>query len=102
MILYCVTVSIDEELAAEWADWMQREHIPQVLSTGCFLGCDMYRVLEPAGDSPTFQMHYRCRSLTDYEQYRSVHAPALQKDHTERYAGRFRASRQLLEILPAD
>jgi hypothetical protein len=42
-------------------------------------------------------MQYRCRSVEEYHRYRDNFAPALQKEHSDRFAGRFRGSRQVLE-----
>ena len=97
MIIYSVTVAIDAEVEREWVDWMQRVHVPEVLATGCFAECRIAKGLETDGENPTYVMQYRCASIADYHRYRDNFAPALQKDHTGRYAGRFRASRQLLE-----
>ena len=97
MITYSVTVSIEPATEQEWLDWMQRVHVPDVLRAGCFSECRIGKALETEGAEPTYVLQYRCASLADYERYREQFAPALQKDHTDRYAGRFRASRQLLE-----
>lgn len=97
MIIYSVTVLIDAAIEPQWLEWMRRVHIPDVLATGCFTGCDIYRLLDAPTAEHGYVMHYRCRAIQDYERYRDGFAAALQKDHTERFAGRFRASRQLLE-----
>ena len=99
MIIYSVTVSIEPAIEQEWLDWMQHVHVPEVLGTDCFAECRIAQALETDAGNPTYVMQYRCASLVDYHRYRDNFAPALQKDHTDRYAGRFRASRQLLEQL---
>jgi hypothetical protein len=97
MIIYSVTVIIEPAVEQEWLDWMQRVHVPDVLRTGCFSECSIGKAVESDPGEPTYLLHYRCASLGEYHRYRDNFAPALQKDHTDRYAGRFRASRQLLE-----
>jgi len=76
---------------------MKRVHVPDVLRTGCFSKCDFYKVLGSEGDDVTYVLQYRCRSLEEYHRYRDDFAPALQKEHTDRFSGRCRGSRQLLE-----
>ena len=44
-----------------------------------------------------YVMQYHCQSLEEYHRYRDNFAPALQKEHSDRFAGRFRGARQLLE-----
>ena len=34
-----------------------------------------------------------------YEEYQRTHAPRLQKEHTERYAGKFAAFRTILNVI---
>ena len=97
MIIYSVTIVIQAGVESKWVDWMNKVHVPDVLRTGCFAECDFYKVLGADGDEQTYVLQYRCRSLEEYHRYRDNFAPALQKDHTERFSGRFRGSRQLLE-----
>ena len=97
MIVYSVTIAIQPDIEMKWADWMKNVHIPEVLQTGCFASCRMHKVVGAEGDEPTYVMQYQCRSLEEYHRYRDNFAPALQKDHTERFAGKFRGSRQVLE-----
>ncbi len=100
MIIYSVTIHIEPSIEAEWLDWMQRTHVPDVLRTGCFLDCGIYKVVDAAAEAPSYAMQYHCRSFDEYERYRQNFAPALQKEHTDKFAGRFRGSRQLLEQIP--
>ena len=52
---------------------------------------------EPKNDEPTYVIQYGCSSMEEYLRYRDRFAPALQKEHSNRFDGRFRASRQILE-----
>ena len=97
MIIYSVTITIQPGIEAEWIEWMKKVHVPDVLRTGSFSECRIHKVLGPESDEPTYVMQYHCRSLEEYHRYRDNFAPALQKDHTDRFAGKFRGSRQLLE-----
>ncbi len=97
MILYSVTIIIQPEIETEWIDWMKETHIPDVLRTGSFTECRIHKVLGSEGDEPVYVMQYHCRSVEEYHRYRDSFAPALQKDHTDRFAGKFRGSRMLLE-----
>jgi len=97
MIIYSVTVTIEAAIEREWLDWMQRVHVPDVLRTGCFAGATIYRPVEPKSDEPTYVIQYRCSSLAEYQRYRDDFATALQKQHSDRFSGRFCASRQILQ-----
>ena len=97
MIIYSVEITIDAGIESEWLDWMKRVHVADVVRTGCFSECRIYKVVDSAAAEPSYVMQYQCRSLEEYHRYRDSFAPALQKKHSDRFAGRFRGSRRLLE-----
>ena len=95
MIIYSVTITIAAGIEAEWLEWMKLVHVPDVLRTGCFQACRIHKVI--GSEETTYVLQYSCRSLEEYQRYRDNFAPALQKEHTDRYSGRFRGSRQILD-----
>jgi hypothetical protein len=97
MIIYSVTIAIQASIESEWVNWMNKVHVPDVLRTGCFLQSHFYKVLASEDDELTYVLQYRCRSLDEYHRYRDNFAPALQKEHSDRFSGRFRGSRQLMD-----
>ena len=99
MIIYRVVVTIDSQIENKWVDWMQKNHIPTILQTGCFTRCSMCRIVESANNSNrvSYVMQYHCNSLDDYVNYRDKIVPELQKEHAGVYAGRPSASREILE-----
>lgn len=97
MIIYSVTIAIQATIESEWIDWMTKVHVPEVLRTGCFTESRSYKVLGSEGDDPIYVLQYHCQSVEEYQRYRDNFAPALQKEHSDRFTGRFRGSRQLLE-----
>ena len=97
MIIYSVTIAIQPSIGSDWVEWMNKVHVPDVLKTGYFSDCRFHKVLASEGDEVTYVLQYRCRSLAEYHRYRDEFAPALQKEHSDRFAGKFRGSRQLLE-----
>ena len=45
----------------------------------------------------TYASQYFCENMQKLQTYMGQHAPALQKEHTDRYEGKFVAFRTLLE-----
>jgi hypothetical protein len=79
---------------------MLEHHIPEVLATGHFV--EQQTLRDEAADTDQragYRMVYTARDAASLEAYQRDHAPALQLDHTTRYAGRFQARRELLPIL---
>lgn len=99
MILYNVTVSVDEDIHQEWLRWMIEVHIPDVLSTGHFLENKVCRIEAFEEGGVSYAIQYLAKSRTDYETYQSIHAPRLQQDVLSRYPGKFVAFRTVMEVL---
>jgi hypothetical protein len=99
MILYNVTVSIDPEIQEDWLQWMRSTHIPDVINTGCFIEGKISRIHGEEEGGVTYSVMYLSPSQEVYEEYQSMHAPRLQKEHTDRYAGKFAAFRTILNVI---
>lgn len=99
MIVYNVTVNIENEVETEWVKWMKEIHIPEVMETGMFINNRFLKLLnEVEGNTgTTYAIQYTCESPNELQEYLEVHAPALQKKHTDRYEGKFVAFRTFLE-----
>lgn len=99
MILYNVTLSIDQEIAPEWLEWMRHKHIPDVLATGMFHSCRICRIRGFEEGGISYSIQYVSPDEASYRRYQLEFAPALQQEHSERYKGKFAAFRTELEIL---
>jgi hypothetical protein len=99
MILYNVTVSIDESIHEDWLTWMRTKHVPDVMATGCFIEGRISRVHGEEAGGFTFAMSYVAASQDKIDEYQSSHAPALQSEHNAKYAGNVAAFRTMLTIL---
>lgn len=100
MILYSVTVNIDNRVRDEWFEWMRNVHVPEVLATGLFVENKILRLLnEEENDGTTYSFQYLLKSMEDYNAYQEKHAPALQAAHRNRYKDQFVAFRTLLEVV---
>lgn len=99
MFIYNVTVSIDNDHAEEWLQWMKAVHIPDVMKTGIFTENRICKVLNVDDTGTTYSVQYTCRSMDDYNRYVEEFAPKLQKEHSEKYKEKFIAFRTLLEVV---
>ena len=100
MIIYNVTVNIDNDVAEEWLKWMIDVHIPEVLNTGLFLENHIYRLIADENSGGTsYAVQYYCETMNDYEKYKQNYAADLQVAHASRYKDKFVAFRTLLEVV---
>lgn len=99
MIIYNVTVIIQDEIHDEWIQWMKETHIPQVMLTGIFTKNSILKVVDSPNEGHTYCFQYHCASMSDYQTYQQKYAPALQADHTQRYQNKFVAYRSIMEVV---
>ena len=99
MIIYNVTINIDESVHQEWLNWI-KIHIPQVLATGKFTSAKLTRVLvdEETGGT-TYSVQYRAKSRKDLDEYYQFDAKKLRDDGIARFADKMLAFRTELEII---
>lgn len=99
MIIYNVTVNIDEDVSAEWLQWMREVHVPDVMKTGMFTESRICRVLAEEAGGYTYAIQYTCKEMSIYEKYRDEFAPLLQQETAKKFGGKFVAFRTLLEVI---
>lgn len=99
MILYNVTVNIEDDAHDEWVEWMQTVHIPDVMRTGMFVDFSFSKLLTRQHDETgtTYVIQYLAESMTHYEKYRDEFAAALQEETRKKFEGKFVAFRTLME-----
>lgn len=99
MGVYIVTINIKRQVEDEWLKWMKEEHIPDIMNSGFFIGFEIFKVVIPDthSDEAVYQFHYRFNSIDDYYQYAEKAAPELQRKHSEKFPGKFKASRAILK-----
>ena len=97
MIIYNVTVNIEDDVHDEWLEWMKNIHVPDVMSTGYFLDNKIYKVLVNEENGRTYSIQYFCNNMKDLDDYQKEHATRLQKEHAKKYANKFVAFRTILE-----
>lgn len=99
MIIYNVTVNIENDVREEWLRWMKEIHIPDVMNTGYFIENKICKVLVDEEQGTTYSIQYTCETMDHLKEYQRQHAPRLQKEHADKFADKFVAFRTLLEIV---
>ncbi|MCL4280671.1 MAG: DUF4286 family protein [Flavobacteriales bacterium] len=99
MIIYNVTVNVDQEVHEMWLAWMRNTHLPDVMATGHFLDARICRVLSVGDTGVTYAVQYTCKDLAEYELYSALHADRLRAESEKYYGVKAVAFRTLLEVI---
>ena len=98
MVIYSVTVAVDPSIVDAWIDYMKKEHIPDVLKTGCFLEFTFCRVIGNSEENKnSYNIQYHCHGMADMHRYQVQFGPALQQEHIKLFGDKAVAFRTLLE-----
>jgi hypothetical protein len=100
MIIYNVTVNIDDSVHQQWLTWLKNKHINQVLATGLFSKAKLIKVLvtEEMGGS-TYSVQYYTDSIEKLQDYYQNHAPQLRQEGLQLFGDKMLAFRTELEVL---
>jgi hypothetical protein len=99
MFIYNVTVNISDDVHQRWLKWMKEEHIPAVMKSECFIDSQILKVLYVEDEGHTYSIQYKFLEMADIEKYQKEFAPALQKEHAEKFKDKYAAFRTLLQIV---
>ena len=81
MIIYNVTVSVDDNIEKEWLKWIRETHIPELMATGIFIKAKISRVISSEDSSHTFAIAYTCFSMKEFHQYQYFPQKIIQHYH---------------------
>ncbi|MFT5244209.1 MAG: hypothetical protein ACJA1H_001677 [Glaciecola sp.] len=100
MIIYNITVNIDDSAHDEWLEWMKTEHIAQVLGTGKFEKATFSQVLvEEDMGGKTYSIQYRSYSREALDAYYKEDADRLRQVGLKKFADKMLAFRTELQII---
>ena len=100
MILYNVTINIDESLHQQWLTWMKTKHINDVLSTGKFTSARLVKVLvEEEMGGITYAIQYTTDSKETLQRYYNEDAPRLREEGNKLFGDKMLAFRTELELI---
>ena len=100
MIIYNVTINVDESIHSAWLKWMQNKHINDVLATGLFTNAKMVRVLvEEEMGGTTYSVQYTTDSKETLEKYYQEDAAGFREEGQKLFGDKMLAFRTELELI---
>ena len=99
MYIYNVTVNIDDSVHDQWLEWMQKEHIPQMLSLGKFSNALMSKVMLQGDSGTTYSVQYQTDSKKTLDKYYKEDAEILRQEGVTKFGDKFVAFRTELDVV---
>jgi len=101
MILYNVTIILDEEIHDSWLKWLKQEHLKEMMSTGFFISYRVLKVLDSPNEGVTYCIQFIADSLEKYNEYMQNHANQLQNNVPDLFLNKFVVFNTLMEFIEA-
>ena len=99
-IIYNVTIKVQASIQTAWLNWLQQEHIPEVIATGCFTQATILHLLEiDDTEGPTYAIQYVAENKAMYDQYIEKYAPLMRQKSFDKWGDKFIAFRTLMHIV---
>ena len=100
MIIYNVTIKVAEPIHDTWLQWLQQEHVPEVVGTGCFTHAVITRLLETdESDGPTYAVQYHSESKALYNRDIEKFADSMRQKSFDKWGNQFIAFRSVMQIV---
>lgn len=99
-IVYNVTTQVSPAIHAPWLNWMQQEHIPALLATGCFFKALVLKMIDPdEADSATYTVQYFAKNEALYQEYLRRHAGLLRQEAFAKWGDQFISFRTVMQVV---
>lgn len=100
MIIYNVTVRVEHSIADDWLTWLKEDHIPDIISTGCFTHATILHLLElDDTEGITYAVQYHADSKTMYDHYIEQFADTMRKSGIDKWGNKFIAFRTVMQVV---
>ncbi|MEO7923430.1 MAG: DUF4286 family protein [Chitinophagaceae bacterium] len=100
MIIYNVTIKVDHSIAVKWLSWLKEEHIPDIISTGCFTQARVLQLLETDNtEGPTYAVQYQADNRSSYDRYIDGFSAEMRKRAMDKWGALFIAFRSVMEVV---
>ena len=99
MILYNVTIILDEDIHLDWLTWVNHSHINEVMDTGCFVSNRILRVLDSPNEGLTYCIQYIADSLEKYNEYRQRHSQQHQSSTPSQFQNKLVTFQTVMEFI---
>jgi len=99
-VVYNVTIKVSHVIADRWLQWLQTEHIADLIGTGCFTSAKVLRLLEvDDAEGPTYAVQYFAESKSLYNRYIENFAELMRKKAFEKWGDQFIGFRSVMIVV---
>jgi len=99
MILYNVTIILDDEIHHEWLNWMKTKQIPDVMNTGNFVSNRMLKVVDSPNEGVTYCVQYISDTFEKLNEFRQINEHLIQASTPEQFNNKLVVFQTVMEFI---
>ncbi|HYG37611.1 MAG TPA: DUF4286 family protein [Cytophagales bacterium] len=100
MILYNLTINIENDVHEEWLAWAKEIHIPKAMKTSAFTEYRIFKLLnEEDNGGTTYCIQYFANNMWDVEDYQENYSPGLLQEFYDKFPDKFVIFSTVLETV---
>ena len=101
MFIYNVTAHVEPSVENVWLDWMEQNHIPEMIATQKFTHSKIFKIIKDQDTGGvSYAVQYYCEHRQDYEAYLKEDARRLRQKTQAKFGEQilfFRTELQLIQ-----
>ena len=100
MLIYNVTVHVEPSIEEKWLNWMEQEHIPEMLGTKKFSKTKVFKIItDQDTGGRSYAVQYYCYNREQYESYLKEDATSLRQKVKDKFGKKILFFRTELELI---
>ena len=99
MILYNITLIIEDSIDKEWLNWMNNEFIPSAMETNLVVSHRLLKVLDSPNEGITYCLQFVIDDINSYNLFKTNHLPQIMDNHSNQFSNRFVSFSTLMEFI---
>jgi len=88
MILYNITVIIEDGIEQEWLRWINQDFIPRALSSNLLVSSRLLKVIDSPNEGITYCLQFIADTLANYDEFIAIYASDLLDSHSQNFKNR--------------
>ncbi len=99
MLLYNITVIIEDDSAEHWLNWLKTEKLPELSSFAAIQSSRIFRIVDSPNEGQSFSLQFMLNKEADFEQTEEYLAQYLSADMYSKYPNKLVAFTSLMQHL---
>ena len=99
MILFNITIIIEDSIDKQWLNWMNSEFIPSAMESSLIASNRLLKVLDSPNEGITYCLQFVIDNIDSYNQFKASHLPLIMDNHAAQFSNRFVSFSTLMEFI---